>query len=79
VFTLGLLSLIFFCAPLASWIMGGIAINMASTDLSKMQYGRMDPSGEGQTRTGNILAIIGVVVTSIWFVIVLVARLSIIR
>jgi hypothetical protein len=47
---------LFVCAlvfgPMA-WIMG-------NQDLNDMRQGRMDPSGEGLTRAGKILGIIGV-------------------
>lgn len=51
------------CIPLgiASWIMG-------SQDLSAMRAGRMDPAGEGNTKTGYVLGIIGTIVYFLWFV-----------
>ena len=36
---------------------------MASTDLSQMDAGRMDPSGRAATKTGQVCAIIGLAVS----------------
>lgn len=53
---------------LAGWFIGcfflGIAAwIMASSDLTKMRNGQMDPSGEGLTRAGMIIGIIHVVLS----------------
>lgn len=50
------------CIPLgiAPWIMG-------SQDLAAMRAGRMDPSGEGNTKTGYIMGIIGTIVFALWY------------
>jgi hypothetical protein len=58
--TLGILALCFCWTYLPCWIMGGIAIGMASNDLKAMESGRMDSSGMAATRTGRLCAIIGV-------------------
>jgi hypothetical protein len=34
---------------------------MANKDMAAIQEGRMDPSGEGQTKGGRICAIIGLI------------------
>ena len=47
---LGLLCCIVF--GILAWVMG-------SNDLKEMEAGRMDPSGEGMTKAGKILGIIG--------------------
>jgi len=49
------------CIPLgiAAWIMG-------AQDLSAMRAGRMDPSGEGNTKTGYIMGIIGTIAWVGW-------------
>lgn len=67
VLVLGILSLVL-CAPLgiAAWMMG-------STDLAAMQAGRMDRTGEGMTRAGHVLGIIGTILFGlglVWFLIV---------
>jgi len=41
------------------WILGGIAIAMASTDLTAMAAGNMDRSGQNATQAGRTCAIIG--------------------
>ena len=61
VLTFGIIGLVgsFLCAQIplsffaiAAWIMG-------QNDLREIKAGRMDPEGEGQTRAGWILGIIG--------------------
>lgn len=49
---LGILCCIVF--GILAWVMG-------SNDLKEMEAGRMDPSGEGMTKAGKILGIIGCV------------------
>jgi len=66
VLTLGILSICIFCIPLVAWILGGIAIGMANTDLKEMAMRRMDRSGQGQTQAGKTCGIIGVVLGSCW-------------
>jgi predicted Zn finger-like uncharacterized protein len=61
VLTLGILSLVLSCIPLAAWILGGIALGMANNDLQAMARRRMDPAGQGQTRAGQVCGIIGVI------------------
>ena len=62
VLTMGILAVVFaLCCPLVCWILGGIGLTMASTDLSQMAARRMDRSGQGITRVGQILSIVGVV------------------
>jgi predicted Zn finger-like uncharacterized protein len=68
VLTLGILGLVFSCCPLAGWIMGGIAISMANTDLQEMARGRMDRSGQGSTQGGKICGIIAVILATLAFV-----------
>ena len=52
----GILS--FLCCPL---IFGLLAITMGGADLKEMDAGRMDPSGRGMTKAGQICGIIGLV------------------
>jgi uncharacterized Zn finger protein (UPF0148 family) len=66
--TLGILSLCLFCMPLVSLILGICAITMANTDLTKMQAGYMDRSGESATNTGKTCATIGLILTALYFV-----------
>jgi hypothetical protein len=56
ILTLGILSLVLTCAPLGipAWIMG-------NRDLDLIRRGQMDPQGEGLTRAGQILGIIGTI------------------
>jgi hypothetical protein len=77
VLTFGILGLVgpWLCTPLclfciAAWVMG-------HSDLKEMKAGRMDPEGEGQTRVGWILGIVGtalivlgLVTCMFWFLIV---------
>ena len=63
VLTLGILSVFFaLCCPCIGWILGGIGLSMANTDLSQMDSRRMDRSGQGLTRAGQILSIVGIVI-----------------
>lgn len=64
---LGLLLCVIF--GIVAWVMG-------NSDLRLMEQGQMDPSGEGMTRAGKILGIIGVALTivglAIWVLVVVV-------
>jgi LSD1 subclass zinc finger protein len=42
------------------WGVGGIVLNMANTDLAKMQNKSMDPSGQGMTTAGKAFALIAI-------------------
>ena len=57
--TLGILSLCFCWTWVPCWIMGIMALVMASQDLSAMDGGSIDDSGRGAIKTGQICAIIG--------------------
>lgn len=59
VLLLGILSIVFSCACLLSWALGYAAMNMAATDLEKMERGSMDPAGQGMTTTGKICGMLG--------------------
>jgi predicted Zn finger-like uncharacterized protein len=65
ILTLGILGLVFSCIPLAGWILGGIAISMANTDLQQMARRRMDRSGEGSTQAGKTCGIIAVIIATV--------------
>jgi hypothetical protein len=56
---LGILALCFCFMAVPCWVMGGIALSMASTDLHAMESGRMDSSGMAATKTGRLCAILG--------------------
>lgn len=70
ILTLGILSLCFFCFFPVSWVLGGVAISMANTDLMQIARRHMDPAGRGITQTGKTLATIGVSFATIWFLFV---------
>jgi hypothetical protein len=63
---LGILTMGVMCCPVASWLIGGLTLAMASADLRQMAAGAMDRNGQGTTEAGRACAIIGIVVTSIW-------------
>ncbi|HVS37068.1 MAG TPA: hypothetical protein VMS17_16020 [Gemmataceae bacterium] len=65
VLALGLVAMLLSCIPLAGWIMGGIALSMANTDIPRMDRGYMDREGRGQTVAGQVCAIIAVIISSI--------------
>src|SRR5262249_3204720 len=50
VLTLGTLSIVVACCPLAGWILGGIALARANGDLRQMARGEMDETGRGLTQ-----------------------------
>jgi predicted Zn finger-like uncharacterized protein len=63
VLTMGILALVFaLCCPLICWIVGGIGLSMASTDLGKMARRQMDRTGQGMTNTAKILCIVGLII-----------------
>ena len=56
-----------------SWVVcvifGIVAWVLANTDLRAMEEGRMDPTGEGMTNAGKIVAIISVVLSIVGVII----------
>jgi hypothetical protein len=48
------------------FIFGILAWVMGSSDLKAMAAGQMDPTGEGLTKAGKILGIIGCVLSLLW-------------
>ena len=62
VLTLGICGIVAncLCALLAIGLSVG-AINMANADLAEMDRGRMDESGRGATKAGQICGIVGVI------------------
>jgi hypothetical protein len=63
ILVLGILSIVFFNACLVCWIVAAIAINMASTDVPKIDHGEMDISGRGMTVGGQACAYIGLLLS----------------
>jgi hypothetical protein len=77
VLAMGIISLCLFCAQAIGIALGIAAAIMAHNDLAKMRDGRMDPTGESQTRTGQVCGILGVVVTALaLFLFIVIAILS---
>ncbi len=58
VLTLGLISLVGGMSIVVPVILGPVAWALGTYDLREMREGRMDPTGESMTRTGQILGII---------------------
>ncbi len=67
ILALGLIGMLLSCIPLVGWILGGIALGMANTDLPRIDRGYMDREGRGLTVGGQVCAIIAVVISSISF------------
>lgn len=65
ILALGLTGMLLSCIPFVGWIMGGIALSMANTDLPRIDRGYMDREGRGLTVGGQVCAIIAVVVNSL--------------
>ena len=65
ILALGLTGFLLSCIPLVGWIMGGIAMSMASTDLPRIDRGAMDREGRGMTVAGQVCGIIAVVINSL--------------
>ena len=64
--TLGVLCLCFCWTAVPCLVLGIIALVMASTDLSQMDSGQMDPSGRAATKSGQLCAIIGLIVSGVF-------------
>lgn len=56
ILVLGILALL--TGPIMGWGLGPIAWLLGSGDLNEMKAGRMDPAGEGLTRTGLICGMV---------------------
>ncbi len=67
VLAVGLIGLLLSCIPLAGWILGGIAVSMANTDLAAMNRGAMDDSGRGLTQGGQVCGTIALVLATLVF------------
>src|SRR5579871_3190742 len=65
ILVLGILSLVLACCAPLGWILGGIAMSMASTDERLMREKMMDRSGAGMTKAGQVCAILGVFLASL--------------
>jgi len=66
----GVLILVF---SILSWVVclvfGIVAWVLANSDLQAMEEGRMDPTGEGMTKAGKIVAMISVIVSIVGVVV----------
>ena len=72
----GVMILVF---SILSWflcvIFGVVAWVLANSDLRAMEEGRMDPTGEGITKAGKIVAMINVILTIVGIVVGIIALL----
>jgi hypothetical protein len=59
VLTLGVFSILSCCLPPVGIGLGLGAIRLAMFDLTEIDSGRMDPSGRGQTQTGQVCGYLG--------------------
>lgn len=70
----GVMILVF---SILSWflcvIFGVVAWMLANSDLRAMAEGRMDPTGEGITKAGKIVAMINVILTIVGIVVAIIA------
>ncbi len=73
----GVLILVF---SILSWVVclvfGIVAWVLANSDLRAMEEGRMDPTGEGMTRAGKIVAMISIIVSIVGCVIAIIVILG---
>jgi hypothetical protein len=65
ILTLGILSVVLSCSFILGLKLAIITLFMAGTDLRSMAEGRMDRSGEGSTRAGQVCAIIGLILSAL--------------
>jgi hypothetical protein len=71
VLALGFVGLCLFCISPIGWILGGVAVSLGGDDLSRMQRGTMDKSGELMTLLGRLSGMIAVIlatVASLWWI-----------
>lgn len=66
---LGMLAILFSCAPIVAWVIASYAVNMANEDLTKMNKRRMDADGRGMTVAGKACGIVGSVLAGIWLIV----------
>jgi phage FluMu protein Com len=77
ILVLGLVTLLFAClCPLVCWLLGTVTLNMANTDLARMENRTMDRSGQGMTTAGKICGMIGVALGLINFILGIALRIS---
>jgi len=65
ILALGLVGMLLSCIPIAGWVLGGVALSMANTDLPRMDRGYMDRDGRGLTVGGQVCGIIAVILNSL--------------
>lgn len=75
ILTLGLLSIVFSCIPLAGWILGAVSMTMGAGDERLMEERLMDRSGRGMTKAGQICGIFGVFFATVVFILALFLRM----
>jgi hypothetical protein len=64
----------FFCSALpffTAWSAGLLALSMSGSDLLRMAQGGIDRSGRGLTKAGRICGIVGLVITTLGFLVLL--------
>jgi hypothetical protein len=76
ILTLGILSLVFLCIPLASIVLGIIALTLGGGDIQTMDRGGMDPEGRGQTNAGRICGLIALILSPVVIVLAIMFRLA---
>lgn len=80
VLTLGILTLALgWCCIIITWVLGAITLSMASADLQQMARGKMDSSGQGQTQVGKILAMVGLGLWTVIWILSLVLRFTLLN
>jgi hypothetical protein len=79
ILTLGILSIVLACIPLAGWILGGASMSMGSTDDRLMEHRQMDRSGRAMTKAGQVCGIFGVFLSTVMFILNLFLTLSNLR
>ena len=76
ILTLGVLSVVLSCIPLAGWILGAMSMTMGSRDDRLMEERWMERSGRGMTKAGQICGIFGVFFATVVFILALYIRMS---
>ncbi len=76
ILTLGVLSVVLSCIPLAGWILGAVSMSMGSADQHLMEERWMERSGHGMTKAGQICGIFGVFFSTVIFILALFIRMN---
>jgi hypothetical protein len=64
---LGILCMLLFPVPIASWVLGAVTLVIAQRDLRRMDKGEMDRLGWDHTRTARTCALVGIVRATLLF------------